>query len=91
MSGPLPRNINTLPAATEANDSDLLILRQFDGVSAWQDKKISIGTIKPLLANITITTQDTESVSGVASEIFGSMAYNVPVMDTYLDNDDRIT
>lgn len=91
MSGPLPRNINTLPAATEANDSDLLILRQFDGVSAWQDKKISIGTIKPLLANVTITTQDTQSVSGVAFEIFGALAYDVPVMDTYLDNDDRIT
>lgn len=90
MSGPLPRNINTLPAATEANDTDLLILRQFDGVSAWQDKKISIGTIKPFLAEVSIMTQDNQTVSGVAFKVFGVGPNDVPVMDTYLNDDDEI-
>ena len=90
MSGPLPRNINTLPAATEANETDLLILRQFDGVSEWQDKKISIGNIKPAIGSITLTLQDTQSISGVAFTILGAQPNDVPVMDTYLNDDDEI-
>lgn len=46
MSGPTPRNINQLTEATEANDIDLMILRQYDGIGEWQDKRVSIDTLR---------------------------------------------
>lgn len=47
MSGPLPRSINTLPAAVTAALTDLMILRFFDnGTMIWSDRKITLQLLK---------------------------------------------
>lgn len=50
MSGPTPRNINTLPEADSASLFDLLILRQFDIDSVWRDKKMTLQTLQNTIA-----------------------------------------
>lgn len=85
MSGPLPRSINTLPQATEAQDADEMILRVDLGGGDWQDMNITIEALKEAFAgNLTLTTQD-----GVISDddisLFGEYSSSAHVMETYVD------
>lgn len=79
MSGPTPRNINTLPEATEASLFDLLILRQFDIDSVWRDKKLTVATLQEAIGGNALPWIEVNSTSQVMA-VWGKYVANNAVM-----------
>lgn len=79
MSGPTPRNINTLPQATDADLFDLLILRQFDIDNVWRDKKMTLSTLQQVIAADSIPWIEVTATSQVMA-VWGKYVANNAVM-----------
>lgn len=79
MSGPTPRNINTLPQANEASLFDLMILRQFDIDSVWRDKKMTLELLQQTIAGASLPWIEVTSTSQTMSA-WGKYVANNAVM-----------